>query len=65
MSDPARSLDQCHALKDDEADEDWLSWGGELEEQNEVDEASPQMVFVQLKPKEEREEEDSQKLAHK
>ena len=30
-----------------------------------MDEASPQMVFVQLKPKEEREEEDSQKLAHK
>ncbi|UPR05105.1 hypothetical protein HOP50_19g84530 [Chloropicon primus] len=50
---------------DTEEDEDWLAWGEELDEQNRIDAASPQLVFVQLKPKAVREEKDQQKLAHK
>ena len=52
-------------VQDEEEDEDWLSWGNELDEQNTIDTASPQLVFVQLKPKAVREEEDQQKLAHR
>ena len=56
--------DDLRLVEDSEEDEEWLRWGGELEEQQNIDSASPQLVFVQLKPKAERDEKEQTKLAH-
>ena len=53
-------------MQDDEEDEDWKAWGNELEGDTQDvagSDGSPQLVFVQLKPKAVRKEKNQQELA--